>query len=63
MADCLTVMGRFPEAVQEYLNSSCEMLFLNGNASSETPDSRAARVEEKLKDALKGRRNDQDIVR
>lgn len=53
-ADMLTVLGRFPEAVEQYLSARSQLALLAA------PD--AARCEQKLRNALNGERNEKDLA-
>lgn len=57
-ADLLTVLGRFPAAVEHYLSARSVL------ASLATPctDGRVERIERKLRRALDGERNDKDLA-
>jgi len=56
--DLLTLPGRFAEAVQNYLLARSEMACL----AMPVHDGRVQRIESKLRAALKGQRNDEQLV-
>ena len=60
--DLLTVVGKFAEAVAQYLAARSEVAVLGMQRRQDGSDCTVERIERKLRAALKGQRNDEDLL-